>query len=81
MGIADEDIDRVRGATDLVAVVGEQVALRRSGSRWVGLCPFHTERTPSFSVNPDLGFWYCFGCQAKGDAITFVRETRQLDFV
>ena len=81
MGIAADDIDRVRAATDLVAVVGETVALRRSGSRWVGLCPFHTERTPSFSVNGELGFWYCFGCQAKGDAITFVRETQQLDFV
>ncbi|CAN5169741.1 hypothetical protein BH24ACT1_BH24ACT1_10520 [soil metagenome] len=81
MGIATEDIERVRAVTDLVAVVGEQVALRRSGSRWVGLCPFHTERTPSFSVNAELGFYFCFGCQAKGDAITFVRETRQLDFV
>ncbi|MDP9452401.1 MAG: DNA primase [Actinomycetota bacterium] len=81
MGIAAEDIERVRAATDLVAVVGEHVALRRSGSRWVGLCPFHTERTPSFSVNPDMGYYFCFGCQAKGDAITFVRETRQLDFV
>lgn len=81
MGIAAEDIERVRAATDLVAVVGEQIALRRSGTRWVGLCPFHTERTPSFSVNAELSFYYCFGCQAKGDAITFVRETRQLDFV
>ncbi len=80
MGIAADDIDRVRAATDLVAVVGEHVALRRSGTRWVGLCPFHTERTPSFSVNGELGLWYCFGCQAKGDAISFVRETQQLDF-
>ncbi len=81
MGIAADDIERVRAATDLVAVVGEHVALRRSGTRWVGLCPFHTERSPSFSVNAELGLWYCFGCQRKGDAITFVRETRQLDFV
>ncbi|MGI9118801.1 MAG: DNA primase [Acidimicrobiales bacterium] len=81
MGITADDIERVRAATDLVAVVGEHVALRRSGSRWVGLCPFHTERTPSFSVNGELGFFYCFGCQAKGDAIDFVRQTRQLDFV
>ena len=81
MGIADEDIERVRAATDLAAVVGEHVALRRSGTRWVGLCPFHTERTPSFSVNAELGFYYCFGCAAKGDAITFVREMQHLDFV
>ncbi|MDP8988393.1 MAG: DNA primase, partial [Actinomycetota bacterium] len=81
MGIADEDIERVRAATDLAAVVGDHVALRRSGTRWVGLCPFHTERTPSFSVNAELGFYYCFGCGAKGDAITFVREMQHLDFV
>ncbi|MGH9182824.1 MAG: DNA primase [Acidimicrobiales bacterium] len=81
MGIADDDIERVRAASDLVAVVGEHVALRRSGSRWVGLCPFHAERTASFSVNGDLGFYYCFGCGAKGDAITFVREVHHLDFV
>ncbi|HSH23036.1 MAG TPA: DNA primase [Acidimicrobiales bacterium] len=81
MGIAADDIERVRATTDLVEVVGAHVALRRSGTRWVGLCPFHTERSPSFSVNAELGFYYCFGCQAKGDAITFVRETQQLDFV
>ena len=49
--------------------------------RWVGLCPFHTEKSPSFSVNAEAGFYYCFGCQASGDAITFVRETEHLDFV
>jgi DNA primase len=81
VGIADDDIERVREATDLVAVVTEHVALRRSGTRWVGLCPFHAERSPSFSVNGELGFYYCFGCQAKGDAITFVREVAHLDFV
>jgi DNA primase len=81
VGIADDDIEKVRVATDLVAVVSEHVALRRSGSRWVGLCPFHAEKTPSFSVNGELGYWYCFGCQKKGDAITFVREVAQLDFV
>lgn len=81
MGIVDEDIARVRAATDFVAVVSEHLALRRSGSRWVGLCPFHTEKTPSFSVNAEMGMYYCFGCQAKGDAITFVREVEHLDFV
>jgi DNA primase len=81
VGIAEEDVARVRAATDLVALVGEHVGLRRSGTRWVGLCPFHPENTPSFSVNGELGFYYCFGCGAKGDAITFVRETEQLDFV
>lgn len=81
MGIADDDIERVRSQTSLVAVVSDHVALRRVGTRWVGLCPFHNERTGSFSVNDELGFYYCFGCQAKGDAITFVREVSHLDFV
>ncbi len=81
MGIPDEDVARVRQATDIVALIGEHAALKRQGRRWVGLCPFHGEKTPSFSVNADEGFYYCFGCQAKGDAITFVREIEHLDFV
>jgi DNA primase len=81
MGIPDEDVARVRAATDIVALIGEHAALKRQGRRWVGLCPFHGEKTPSFSVNSEEGFYYCFGCQAKGDAITFVREMDHLDFV
>lgn len=81
MGILSEDVERTRSGTDLVALVSERVALRRVGTRWVGLCPFHAENTPSFSVNGDLGVYYCFGCQARGDAITFLRETEHLDFV
>ena len=80
MGIPDEDVARVRAATDIVALIGEHAALKRQGRRWVGLCPFHGEKTPSFSVNSEEGFYYCFGCQAKGDAITFVREMDHLDF-
>jgi DNA primase len=81
MGIPDEDVARVRAATDIVALIGEHAALKRQGQRWVGLCPFHTEKSPSFSVNAEEGFYYCFGCQKSGDAITFVRETEHLDFV
>jgi len=81
VGIVDEDIVRVREATDLVAVIGDHVQLKRVGRRWQGLCPFHTEKSPSFSVNQEDGFYYCFGCGAKGDAITFVREIEHLDFV
>lgn len=81
MGILDDDVARVREATDIVALIGDTVGLRRVGRRWVGLCPFHAEKSPSFSVNQELGFYHCFGCQAKGDAITFVRETEHLDFV
>jgi DNA primase len=81
VGIVDEDVARVRAATDFVGLAGEHLALRRVGSRWVGLCPFHTEKSPSFSVNAELGLYYCFGCGAKGDAITFLREMEHLDFV
>jgi len=80
MSIAEEDIARVRQATDFVALAGEHMALRRVGTRWVGRCPFHAEKTPSFSVNSELGLYYCFGCGASGDAITFVREIEHLDF-
>jgi len=80
VGILDEDISRVRDQTDIVALISESVALKRVGQRYSGLCPFHQEKTPSFSVNPD-GYYHCFGCQASGDAITFVRETEHLDFV
>lgn len=74
-------MQRVREATDLVALIGRRVSLKRVGSRHVGLCPFHTEKTPSFSVNGTDGFYHCFGCKASGDAITFLRETEHLDFV
>ncbi len=81
MGIPDEDVARVRAETDIVALIGEHAALKKVGRRWQGLCPFHGEKTPSFSVNAEEGFYYCFGCQAKGDAITFVRAIEHLDFV
>ena len=81
MAIPDEDVAAVRAQTDLVALIGEHLSLRRQGRRWVGLCPFHTEKTPSFSVNPEQGLYYCFGCQASGDAITFLRTIEHLDFV
>ena len=80
MGIVAEDIERVRSTTDLVELVSEHVALRRVGTRWVGLCPFHSEKTASFSVNSELGRYYCFGCGVNGDAISFLRETEHLDF-
>jgi len=81
MGILDEDVVHVRETTDLVAVAGEHIALKRVGQRWMGLCPFHQEKTPSFSINPALNLFFCFGCQRSGDAITFVRDVEHLDFV
>ncbi|MFZ0664307.1 MAG: DNA primase [Acidimicrobiales bacterium] len=81
MAIRDEDVARVRAATDIVALIGEHSGLKRSGRRFVARCPFHEEKTASFNVNAEEGLYYCFGCQASGDAITFVRETQHVDFV
>lgn len=81
MGIVDEDVVRVRQTADIVAVVSQHTQLRKVGQRWSGLCPFHQEKSPSFSVNGTDGLYYCFGCRAKGDVITFVREIEHLDFV
>src|SRR5437868_1174120 len=80
MGILAEDIARVREATDFVQLAGEHIGLKRVGQRYIGLCPFHAEKTPSFSINANEGLYYCFGCQAKGDVITFVREVEHLEF-
>ena len=80
MGILDEDVARVRESTDIVAVISQYTQLKRVGQRWSGLCPFHAEKSPSFSVNDTDGLYHCFGCKASGDAITFVREIEHLDF-
>src|SRR2546423_7353154 len=78
--IKDASVDEVKAAADMVAVVSARSQLRKTGGRYLGRCPFHEERTPSFSVNATEKLYYCFGCGAKGDLITFVRETEQLDF-
>jgi DNA primase len=75
-----DSIDRLRDAIDMVDLVGAKTDLRRVGSRWTGLCPFHDERSPSFSVNAEEKLFYCFGCQAKGDAFGFVEQAEGLDF-
>jgi DNA primase len=75
-----DTIDRVRDAVDMVHLVGEKTDLRRVGSRWTGLCPFHDERTPSFSVNAEEKLYYCFGCGEGGDAFKFVQQTEALEF-
>lgn len=68
--IRDEIISRV----DIVDVISEHVKLKRSGSSYTGLCPFHSEKSPSFSVSPDKQFYHCFGCGVGGNVITFVME-------
>ncbi len=81
MAITESEIAQVRSATDIVALISEVVALKKTGRRWTGLCPFHGEKTPSFSVNAEEGRYYCFGCHVSGDQITFVREIQHLDFM
>ena len=81
MAIPDEDVAAVRQATDAVALIGEYTQLKRVGRRFVGLCPFHSEKSPSFSVNQEEGLYYCFGCQTSGDPITFLRAIEGLSFV
>ena len=78
--IKDSSVAEVRAAVDMVDLVGQYTSLRRSGARYTGRCPFHDERTPSFSVQPADKLYHCFGCGKGGDAITFVRELEQLDF-
>jgi DNA primase len=80
--IKDSSVRDVVAAADMVEVVSGRTQLRRaSGSRFTGRCPFHEEKTPSFSVNPVEKLYYCFGCGKGGDIISFVRETENLDFV
>jgi DNA primase len=71
----------VREAVDLVKLVGESVPLKRAGRRFAGLCPFHSEKSPSFSVDPERGVFYCFGCKKGGDCFSFVMERDRVDFV
>lgn len=81
MAIHDEDIERVRSSVSIVDVVQQYVTLRRTGRNWVGLCPFHAEKSGSFNVREETGRYKCFGCQAGGDVFTFVQEIEHVDFV
>ena len=81
MAIADDDIERIRSTVSIVDVIGQHVELKRAGRNWVGLCPFHGERTPSFNVREETGRYRCFGCDKSGDVFTFVQEMEHTDFV
>ena len=77
---SDDLVEEVRTANDIVDVVSGYVRLTKKGSTYFGLCPFHSEKTPSFSVTPSKQMYYCFGCGAGGNAITFVMEYENLTF-
>jgi DNA primase len=81
MAIADDDIERLRSTVSIVDVVGQFVSLRKVGRNWVGLCPFHAEKTPSFNVREETGRYKCFGCDQSGDVFTFIQQHEHLDFV
>jgi DNA primase len=81
MAIADDDIERIRSTVSIVDVISQHVQLKRTGRNWVGLCPFHAERTPSFNVREETGRYRCFGCDKSGDVFTFVQEIDHIDFV
>jgi DNA primase len=75
-----DSVARVREAADVLDVVGDHVRLKKRGRSWEGLCPFHEEKTPSFSVDPDKGLYYCFGCHQGGDVFKFVMQADHLSF-
>ena len=81
MAIVDEDLERLRATVSIADVVQQYVAMKRVGRNWVGLCPFHGERTPSFNVREETGRYRCWGCGASGDIFTFIQEIEHVDFV
>ena len=74
-------IEQIRNASDIVDVIGSFVPLKRAGTNFLGLCPFHKEKTPSFNVNPSKQIFHCFGCHKGGDVFTFIREFENLSFL
>lgn len=81
MRLSDSFLEQLRANTDIESVISPYVNLRRRGKNLVGLCPFHNEKTPSFTVYPENGSFYCFGCGVGGDVITFVRRMENLDYM
>ncbi len=80
MKYSDEIIQRVKEATDIVSVIGEYVPLKKSGTSYKGLCPFHSEKSPSFTVSPTRNGFHCFGCGKGGNVITFIMEMEKMPF-
>src|SRR6266571_9411089 len=78
--IPDDTVREVRERADIVSVVADYVSLRKSGTNFQGLCPFHGEKSPSFNVNPGRGIFHCFGCGVGGNAITFIMKVEGLSF-
>ena len=79
-GYSQQLLDEIRSRADIVEIVGQVVKLKRTGENWKGLCPFHTEKTPSFTVNPKRNIYHCFGCGAGGDAFSFLMRQERVAF-
>lgn len=79
--LSQETINQVKSNADIIAIISEYVPLKKRGRNYIGLCPFHAEKTPSFTVSPDKQIWHCFGCHESGNLITFIQKIDNLNFV
>src|SRR5512143_3018672 len=79
--IPDEMVDRVRSENDIVELISEYVSLKRTGTNYIGLCPFHNEKTPSFTVSPSKEIYKCFGCGRSGNTISFLMEHEKYSYL
>ena len=77
---SDELLDEIKSKNDILDIVSQYVVLKRTGRNYMGLCPFHSEKSPSFNVRPDNQFFYCFGCHAGGDVFTFISKIENMTF-
>jgi len=80
MAYSEDKLEEIRARANIVEVIGAHVRLKPAGRNFVGLCPFHDEKTPSFSVNPERGFFHCFGCGAGGSVFNFIMRAEGLNF-
>ena len=78
--ISEQSIEKIRNRADVVEIISKYVSLKKRGRNYFGLCPFHNEKTPSFSVNPDKQIFKCFGCGIGGGVINFIMEIEKLEF-
>ena len=78
--IPEDKISEIKNATDIVDVVSETVLLKKAGKNYIGLCPFHSEKTPSFTVSPDKQIFHCFGCSAGGNVFSFLMRQEGMSF-
>ncbi|MBU2472175.1 MAG: DNA primase, partial [Bacteroidetes bacterium] len=81
MRLPPEKIEEIRNSTDIVELIGAFVKLKKRGKNYVGLCPFHNEKTPSFTVSSDKQMYHCFGCGVGGNSISFMMEFEKISFI